>query len=94
MDINFNNPEEEDNNNEDEELNNELSDMENELIKEKKKNFFSKVKIVKERLEEYEEAYNYFNDYAMHRRVGDVEKLLKQIKLIKEQLKVLNETER
>ena len=77
---------------EDPQINLEMSDMENEISKEEKKEFYSKVKILKGRLEEYQKAFKYFKDNDMFRRQEDAEKIVKQINLIKEPLKKIKES--
>ena len=74
---------------EDEEVNKELEEMEKELNKEteEKKIFMEKVKSIKERYDEYQEAYNYFSKYNLHRQQGEAEKCLKEINIIRKQMK-------
>jgi hypothetical protein len=89
MDFNFKNNEDDD----DPQINNEISDMEKEIKEEEKKKFDSKNKILKERLKEYQRALKYFKDNDMFRRQEDAEKKVKQIMLIEESLKKIEESE-
>ena len=89
MNFNFNGNEDDDN----EEINKEMSDIQNEINKEAKEDFYSKDKILQKRLEEYQEAYEYFKKNSMLIRQGNAVKAIEQINLVKESLKKIEENE-